>query len=99
MGYEKAAYCQTQYSLCRSNRIISVQVWGLRRYDRLTFNGLKNSVMISGAKVIQTRNIIIAAFLNKALVKGKYDFVLPFTFYFMQFRGGCVHSPVLFSLL
>lgn len=32
--------------------------------------------MIRGAKVIKARNVIIVAFLNKALVKGKYDFVL-----------------------
>lgn len=32
--------------------------------------------MISGAKVIKARNVIIVAFLNKALLEAKYDFVL-----------------------
>lgn len=53
-----------------------VKVWILWQYERLKFNGLKNSVMISGAKVIKARNVIIVAFLNKALVKGKDDLVL-----------------------
>lgn len=48
----------------------------LGNLESLKFKGLKNSVMISGAKVIKARNVIIVAFLNKALVKGKYDFVL-----------------------
>lgn len=60
----------------RSNGIIPIKVWVLQQYERLKFNGLNNSVMIRGAKVIKARNVIIVAFLNKALVKGKYDFVL-----------------------
>lgn len=37
----------------------------LRHHESLKFKGLKNSVMISGAKVLKARNVIIVAFLTR----------------------------------
>ena len=46
----------------------------------MKFNGLKIPITISGAEVVKARNVVIVAFLNKALVKGKYDLVLLYSY-------------------